>query len=96
MRDVMRTERLPIPYRFTFLHGARVRSGSNYLGKIMSCNPHIQQVPPGKTTDEFPLLADMDAWANAFGQFVGRWKGDTGIFEFQPFLRHLGSAWSSI
>ena len=95
MKDVTMTERLPIPYRFTFLHGARVRSGSNYLGMIMSCNPHIQQVPPGKTTDEFPLLIDMDAWTNAFGQFVRRWKGDSGLFELRPFLRHLGTAWST-
>jgi hypothetical protein len=40
-------------YRFTILHGARVRSGSNYLGSIMGCNPHIQTVPPGRTMYSF-------------------------------------------
>src|SRR4029453_14253314 len=92
--DVLLTDKLPSPYRFTFLHGARVRSGSNYLGMVMSCNPDIQSVPPGKTTDEFPLLIHMDAWTNAFGQFVRRWKGDSGLFELRAFLRHLGTAWS--
>ena len=80
-------------YHFTFLHGARVRSGSNYLGKIMGLNPAIQQVPLGKTTVEFQILMDLDLWSDAFDEFVRRYLGDKDVFEFPRFLPHLGSAW---
>jgi len=80
-------------YKFTFLHGVRVRSGTNYLGKFMSCNPHIQLVLPKRTTDEFPLVRDMDAWEKAFAKFVSKFPGDKSIFQFSRFLPHFGSAW---
>jgi Sulfotransferase family len=80
-------------YHFTFLHGARVRSGSNYLGSIMGCNPHIQLVPPGRTMYEFPLIEDLDAWAGAFAAFLDKYKGQKEQFEFQRFSPHLGNAW---
>ncbi len=80
-------------YRFTFLHGARVRSGSNYLGSIMGCNPHIQLIPPGKTMYEFPLIEDLGAWKAAFAAFVNKYKGKPEDFEFVRFSPHLGNAW---
>jgi Sulfotransferase family len=80
-------------YHFTILHGARVRSGSNYLGSIMGCNPHIQLVPPGKTMYEFPLIHDLGAWKGAFATFVNRYKGKPEDFEFFRFSPHLGNAW---
>ena len=80
-------------YHFTFLHGARVRSGSNYLGSIMGCNPHIQLVPPGMTMFEFPLIDDMDAWEGAFAAFLNKYKGKKEGFDFRRFSPHLGDAW---
>jgi hypothetical protein len=80
-------------YHFTFLHGARVRSGSNYLGVIMGCNPHIQLVPPGRTMFEFPLIEDMDAWEGAFAAFLNKYKGNKERFDFRRFSPHLGDAW---
>ncbi len=80
-------------YHVTFLHGARVRSGSNYLGKVMSCNPHIQQVPPGRTMYEFPLMSDLGAWASAFSTFLHKYTGAKEHFEFRRFSPHLGNAW---
>ena len=79
--------------RFTFLHGVRIRSGTNYIGKVMSCNPHIQLVPPKKTTDEFPLMRDLDSWEKAFSTFVGKFTGPKNFFQFSKFLPYLGSAW---
>jgi hypothetical protein len=80
-------------YHFTFLHGARVRSGSNYLGKIMGCNPNIQLVPPGKTMYEFPLIDDLGAWKSAFAGFLNKYKGKPEDFDFRRFSPHLGNAW---
>jgi Sulfotransferase family len=79
--------------RFTFLHGVRIRSGTNYLGQVMSCNPHVQLVPPKKTTDEFPLLRDLDSWERAFSSFVSNFTGPKDVFQFRKFLPYLGSAW---
>ena len=59
----------------------------------MSCNPHIQLVLPKRTTDEFPLVRDMDAWEKAFAKFVSKFPGDKSIFQFSRFLPHFGSAW---
>jgi Sulfotransferase family len=80
-------------YQFTFLHGSRVRSGSNYIGKIMGCNPNVQLIPPGKTTDELPLLNNIEAWERAFTDFQNKFKGDRSLYEFRGFLRYLGAAW---
>ena len=80
-------------YGFTFLLGVRVRSGTNYLAKVMSCNPHIQLVPPGKTTDEFPVLRDMDHWEKGFSAFLHQYKGPRGVYDFKRFLPHFGAAW---
>jgi Sulfotransferase family len=80
-------------FKFTFLHGIRVRSGTNYLSKIMSCNSNIQLVPPKKTTDEFPVLRVMDSWENAFSDFLSKFNGAKGTFEFSQFVPHLGFAW---
>jgi Sulfotransferase family len=80
-------------FTFTFLHGVRVRSGTNYVGKMMSCNAHVQLVPPGKTTDEFPFVRDLEAWEKGFSNFVSKFKGDKNLFQFRRFLPHLGSAW---
>jgi len=46
-------------YKFTFLHGVRVRSGTNYLGKFMSCNPHIQ-LDPRNIAKVATALAERD------------------------------------
>lgn len=80
-------------FRFTFLHGVRVRSGTNYLAKIMSCVPDIQQVPLRKTTDEFPLLRVLGSWERAFADFCSRFNGDRAALRFPEFLPHLGAAW---
>jgi Sulfotransferase family len=93
LREVRVTAEPLAAYKFTFLHGVRVRSGTNYLGKFMSCNPHIQLVPPKKTTDEFPLMRDMDAWEKAFAAFGSKFTGDKSIFQFSRFLPYFGSAW---
>ena len=82
-------------YRFTFLHGVRIRSGTNYLGQVMSCNPHVQLVPPKKTTDEFPLMRDLDSWEKAFANFTAKYKGPKDLFQFRKFLPYLGAAWQS-
>jgi hypothetical protein len=84
---------VPDDFRFTFLLGVRVRSGTNYVGKIMSCNPHVQLVPSGKSTDEFPMLRVMDSWEKAFGEFARRYKGERDTFQFRRFLPHFGGAW---
>jgi hypothetical protein len=70
-----------------------VRSGTNYLGKVMGCNPRVQLVPPKKTTDEFPMLRVMESWEKAFDDFAVRYTGDRKTFQFDHFLRHLGDAW---
>ncbi len=80
-------------YHFTILHGARVRSGSNYLGAIMGCNPHVQSVPPGKTMYEFPLIRDLGEWEGAFAAFRNGYKGKKEDFDFGRFSPHLGDAW---
>ena len=82
-------------FRFTFLHGVRVRSGTNYLGKLMSCNPHLQSVPPQKTTEEFPLLRVMDGWEKVFLDFQRRYTGPRSDYAFEGFLPHFGKAWLS-
>ena len=61
----------------------------------MSCNAHVQLVPPGKTTDEFPLLRTIDSWELAFSQFINHFNGDKTVFQFGRFAPHLGSAWLS-
>ena len=82
-------------YRFTFLHGVRVRSGTNYLSKVMSCNPNVQLVPPKTTTDEFPFFRVMDSWEKAFHDFANKYRLGRKLFRFQDFLPHLGNAWMS-
>jgi Sulfotransferase family len=87
------TQQASAAFRFTFLHGVRIRSGTNYLGKVMGCNPHLQLVPPNTTTEEFPVLRVMDSWEKAFAEFLSRYKGSRSDYEFRRFLPHLGSAW---
>ena len=87
------SERALADYPFTFLHGSRVRSGSNYIGEIMGRNPNVQLVPPGKTTDELPLLNNIEAWEKAFTDFQHKFKGNRSLYEFRGFLRYLGAAW---
>jgi hypothetical protein len=80
-------------YHFTILHGIRVRSGTNYLSKLLSCHPDIQLIPPQKTTDEFPFLATTDKWQAAFSSFVAKFNGDRALFNFDDFAPFLGDAW---
>jgi hypothetical protein len=80
-------------YHFTILHGIRVRSGTNYLSKLLSCHPAIQLVPPRKTTDEFPFLATTNKWQTAFSSFVAKFNGDRSQFNFDDFAPFLGDAW---
>jgi hypothetical protein len=82
-------------FNFTFLHGVRVRSGTNYLGKLMGCNAHVQLVPPHKTIGEFPLLRAMGSWEKAFSDFSTKYFGNKALYQFQSFLPHLGTAWLS-
>ena len=89
------TDRPLDDYRFTFLHGVRVRSGTNYLGKVMGCNPHVQLVPLQRTTAEFPLMRDFPSWERAFGDFVDKYKGNKEVYQLRHFLPHLGDAWMS-
>ena len=89
------TQQASAAFRFTFLHGVRIRSGTNYLGKVIGCNPHLQLVPPNTTTEEFPVLRVMDSWEKAFAEFLSRYKGSRSDYEFRRFLPHLGSAWLS-
>jgi hypothetical protein len=79
-------------FKFTILLGLRIRSGTNYLGKVMSCNPHVQLVPPA-TTQEFPLMTDLHLWDTAFAAFAGRYGGDKTLCQIERFRPHLGSAW---
>jgi hypothetical protein len=79
-------------FKFTILLGLRIRSGTNYLGKVMSCNPNVQLVPPA-TTQEFPLMADLHMWDRAFAAFAGRYGGDKTLCQIERFRPHLGSAW---
>jgi hypothetical protein len=80
-------------YRFTFLQGVRIRSGTNYIAQVMACNPHIQSVPPGKTTDEFPVLRDMEHWEKGFSAFLHQYKGPRDVYDFGRFLPYFGTAW---
>ena len=80
-------------FSFVFLHGIRVRSGTNYLSKLMSYHPDIQLIPPGKTTDEFPLLHTAPYWESAFNHFVQRFNGNKNLFQFDSFAPFLGNAW---
>jgi hypothetical protein len=93
---VIQSERDFSAFRFTFLYGVRVRSGTNYLAKVISYNPHVQSVPPTKTTDELPLLQDLDNWESAFEAFVSKYNGKKRHrreFRFDQFLPHLGRSW---
>jgi Sulfotransferase family len=94
-KDVILNQNSLSAFKFTFLHGVRVRSGTNYIAKIISCNSQIQLVPPNKTTDEFPLLRVMDSWEKAFSDFLSKYNGDKNAFQFSQFTRHLGFAWLS-
>jgi hypothetical protein len=87
------TDRPLADYKFTFLQGVRIRSGTNYIAKVMSCNPHVQLVPPKKTTDEFPVMRNMEIWEKGFTAFLGQYKGPRGTYEFRRFLSYFGAAW---
>ena len=80
--------------KFTFLHGIRGRSGTNYISKIISYHPDIQLVPPGQTTVEFPLLRFAPQWEIPFDQFVNRFNSKKkDQFRFSGFAAYLGNAW---
>lgn len=82
-------------YRFVMLHGIRVRSGTNYFSKLVSCHPDIQLVPPQKTTDEFPFVFTIESWQLAFSRFVQVFNGNKQQFKFDDFAPDLGQAWLS-
>lgn len=80
-------------FNFIFLHGLRVRSGTNYLGRFFSKHPHVQSMPPDKTNNEFPLLYHLPKWRKAFESFNNNSFGSHNLFSFNEFLPYLGQSW---
>jgi hypothetical protein len=80
--------------RFVFLQGIRVRSGTNYLGRIAACHPALQFIPPrreNKPGGELPLMASLPSVRGVFDRMMKAYIGDTPL-DFSSFAREQGDA----
>ncbi len=81
----------PAEYRFVFLHGLTVRTGTNYAGALAATHPEVRLLGPGRSSDEFSLLATMPAWREALARLSDLRRPDQ--FSFEEFGPYLGRAW---
>lgn len=78
---------------FVFLHGLRVRTGTNFLARVVMAHPDVFVVPPDGPTNEFPLLKTLPEWERAFSKVRRRLFGRHPAPEWRDFAGLLGDAW---
>lgn len=79
--------------RFIHLHGLRIRTGTNFLARIMMDHPDVHVVPPEGPTNEFPFLKTLPEWERAFETVRRRLFGRHPSPGWPEFAGRLGRAW---
>ncbi len=81
-------------FRFVFLLGMRVRSGTNYVSQIFSVHPQVQVVPRSHTKGEFRLLSTLGEWRTAFEITRARCFGwEKERIRWSDYAAYLGDSW---
>lgn len=84
------------PPEFVFLQGMRVRTGTNFLTRIVMQHPEVRIVPPEGPTNEFHLMSSLPDWERAYARVARRLFGRHPGPGWPDFERRLGDAWQSL
>lgn len=90
-------ERRPDPGpQFVFLHGMRIRTGTNFLARVVGHHPDVRIVPPEGPTNEFHLLVTLPEWERVFERVRRRLFGRHPSPTWSEFEERLGKAWMEL